>query len=49
VKGPQFKQVGEFLLEELQGNSKASFEIHDVEILYNKHLQEFINSYDRVK
>ncbi len=50
VKGPQFKTVGEFLLEEQKAlNTKSTIDTHEVEMVYNKNLQEFINCYDRVK
>ena len=49
VKGPSFKSVGEFLLQDSKDIQKHPLETHEIEALYNKNLQEFINSYDRVK
>jgi hypothetical protein len=49
VKGPSFKSVGEFLLQDSKDNQRHPLEIHEIEALYNKNLQEFINSYDIVK
>jgi len=41
--------LGEFLLQESKDNQKQPLETHEIEVIYNKNLQEFINSYDRVK